>query len=64
MTSNMVRLPGARPRPAEDATRQVHQAERLLGSFSRSFTVPWALDADSAAANLTDGVLTVRARRL
>jgi len=55
---------GARPRPAEDAGRRVHQAERPMGSFSRSFTVPWSLDADSATASLEDGVLTVRARRI
>jgi len=55
---------GARRRPAEDAGRQVHQAERPVGSFSRSFTVPWELDATSAVAKMEDGVLVVRARRV
>jgi HSP20 family protein len=57
-------ISGVRHRPAEDAARVVHQAERPVGSFSRSFTVPWTLDADSATAALEDGVLTVRAKRV
>lgn len=54
---------GERSRPEEDAARTVHQAERPYGSFSRSFTFPFALAEDDAAANLVDGVLTVRLRR-
>jgi HSP20 family protein len=33
---------------------------RSYGAFSRSFTLPDALDDDHLAANLADGVLTVR----
>jgi HSP20 family protein len=55
---------GTRHRPAEDDERQVHQAERPMGDFSRSFTVPWALEAESTAAKLENGVLTIRAKRV
>jgi HSP20 family protein len=33
---------------------------RSYGAFSRSFTLPDSLDEDNLAANLADGVLTVR----
>ena len=54
---------GERPRPPEDAARAAHQSERPYGSFSRSFTLPWALAEEGAAATLVDGVLTVRMKR-
>jgi HSP20 family protein len=57
-----VTVSGARRVPAEDRERRFHQTERPMGRFSRSFTVPWALDEDSATAKLELGVLTVRAR--
>jgi HSP20 family protein len=33
---------------------------RAYGAFSRAFTLPDALDEDNLAANLADGVLTIR----
>ena len=36
-----------------------HRQERLAGSFTRSFTLPWELDADKVEARLKDGILTV-----
>ena len=57
-----VTVSGARHLPEEDRARRFHQAERPMGRFSRSFTVPWELDEDSATAKLEQGVLTVRAR--
>ncbi len=57
-----VTVSGERQRPAEDQERRLRQAERPWGRFSRSFTLPWPLDADSASAKLEAGVLTVTAR--
>lgn len=57
-----VTISGERQRAAADRERRFRQAERPWGRFSRSFTLPWALDADSAAARLEGGVLTVTAR--
>jgi HSP20 family protein len=51
---------GVRRLPEQDRARRFHQAERPLGRFCRSFTVPWELDPDSATAQLEQGVLTVR----
>jgi HSP20 family protein len=38
---------------------QFHRVERGHGSFSRSFQLPFPIDADSIRADLRDGVLTV-----
>lgn len=37
----------------------VHRQERLPMKFSRSFTLPCRINADSTTASLTNGVLTV-----
>ena len=41
----------------EDA--EVHRSERFLGKFSRSFTLPAAVDAAKIQALFKDGMLTV-----
>ena len=38
---------------------QFHRVERGHGSFSRSFQLPFPIDADATRADLRDGVLTV-----
>ncbi len=59
-------------RQAEDAERHMHISERIMGSFSRSFTLPRKADVERIAAEFGDGVLKVdvpkapetRARRI
>lgn len=41
------------------ACEQYHRVERGHGSFSRTFQLPLAVDADRVVADLRDGVLTV-----
>jgi HSP20 family protein len=36
-----------------------HRQERVSGNFSRTFTLPWELNADKVEAKLKDGILTV-----
>lgn len=44
----------------EDVKREhFHRLERSYGSFSRSFTLPPALDTARVSANYKDGVLTI-----
>jgi HSP20 family protein len=38
---------------------EVHRSERFLGKFSRSFTLPAAVDAAKVQASFKDGILTV-----
>ena len=39
---------------------QYHRVERRYGTFSRSFSLPLAVDAGKVAAEYKNGVLTVR----
>jgi HSP20 family protein len=36
-----------------------HRQERAAGSFSRTFTLPWDMNADKVEAKLNNGILTV-----
>jgi HSP20 family protein len=44
---------------AEVPCEQFHRVERGHGRFSRSFTLPDAIDVDRIAADLKDGLLTI-----
>jgi HSP20 family protein len=43
----------------DDKKTGLHRAERLFGSFVRSFTLPESADATKVTADYKDGVLTV-----
>lgn len=64
LQGTILTVSGTRHGPAEEGGYQLHQAERPMGSFSRSFTMPWPLEAESTAAKLENGVLTIRAKRV
>jgi HSP20 family protein len=58
MQDGRLTLAGVRQEPAETC-EQYHRVERGHGSFSRSFQLPFPVDADRITADLRDGVLTV-----
>jgi len=58
LTDRVLTIKGARRFDGKQ-TEQV-MLGRTYGSFSRSFTLPEALDEDKLAAELADGVLTIR----
>lgn len=43
----------------EEEGRQFHRIERTSGSFQRSMTLPFEIDADAVHAEVKNGVLTV-----
>lgn len=51
---------GEKKLASEVKEEQYHHIERRYGSFSRSFSLPQAVDAARVAADYKDGVLTVR----
>lgn len=51
---------GSREQQTEVGEGQYRRVERSYGSFSRSLSLPRAIDAGKVEANLTDGVLMVR----
>ena len=58
-----VTLSGKRALSEVPANAVVHRRERPQGAFSRSFVLPFRLDADKAAAQFTRGVLTLNLAR-
>jgi HSP20 family protein len=46
-------------READTPCEQYHRVERGHGTFSRTFHLPQAVDADRITADLRDGVLTI-----
>ena len=58
MHDGRLTLSGTR-RERSAACEQYHRVERGRGSFSRTFQLPIAVDAEHIVADLRDGVLTV-----
>lgn len=52
-------LQGKRELPNGDG-RKYHRVEGFFGEFTRSFTLPNVVNPDAIAADMRDGVLTVR----
>jgi HSP20 family protein len=52
-------LSGERRQKEEQKDEKFHKVESLYGSFSRSFALPDAIDADAIRAESKDGVLTI-----
>lgn len=55
----MLTLSGERRQKEEQKEEKFHKVESLYGSFSRSFTLPDAIDAAAITAESKDGVLTI-----
>jgi len=57
---NVLTLSGERKASFEDDNGTYHRSERAHGKFSRSFTLPAAVDGNRISATYKDGVLTIR----
>ena len=57
--NNVLTLRGERKFESDVKREQYHRVERAYGSFSRSFTLPNAVDTDKIKAEYKDGVLRV-----
>lgn len=57
--NNTLTIRGERRQEKEVTKEHYHRIERAYGSFSRSFTLPNAIDTDKVRAEYRDGVLTV-----
>lgn len=56
---NRLCISGERSFESEEKKENYHFIERGYGKFSRSFTIPSAVDVDNIKATYKDGVLTV-----
>jgi HSP20 family protein len=57
--NNVITVRGERRFEKKDESDSYHRVERSYGSFTRSFTLPQTVSADSAAAEYRNGVLRV-----
>ena len=57
---NVLTLSGERKVEKEETKDKYRRVERQYGSFTRSFSLPETVDADSISADLKDGVLELR----
>jgi HSP20 family protein len=57
--NGILTLSGERKLEKEDNKDGYHRVERVYGAFSRSFTLPEAVDGDAIEAKYNEGVLTV-----
>jgi HSP20 family protein len=59
LENNILTLRGERKLDSEVKRENYHRVERSYGSFSRSFTLPMAVDQGKISADYKDGVLNV-----
>jgi HSP20 family protein len=59
VNGNLLTITGQRKEEKEEKGRTFHRVERSSGSFSRSFTLPAAVNDNEVAAEYRDGVLHV-----
>jgi len=56
---NLLTITGKREEEKEEKDRTYHRVERSSGSFSRTVTLPCAVDEAKVEAQYKDGILTV-----
>jgi HSP20 family protein len=59
LTANRLTVSGKREEEQREEDERYYAYERSYGTFSRSFTLPEGVDPDHAAADLSNGVLTI-----
>jgi HSP20 family protein len=59
LNGNMLTVSGERKEEKDEKGKTYHRVERRCGNFSRSITLPCAVQEDEVAAEFRDGVLTI-----
>lgn len=59
MEDKVLTLAGERAWEGEENRNDYHRVERAYGTFSRSFTLPNAVDSEKVEAKFKNGILTV-----
>jgi HSP20 family protein len=58
--NGVLTLSGERDLERRVETKTFHRVERSQGTFTRSFTLPEDVDAESVSANFKDGLLEIQ----
>jgi HSP20 family protein len=59
IADNVLTVKGEKKAQREDKKKDFHLVERSYGAFSRSLTLPFAVDPDKAKATFKNGVLSI-----
>jgi HSP20 family protein len=59
ITDNVLTIKGEKKGEREEKKKDFHLVERSYGSFSRSLTLPFAVDPNKAKATFKNGVLSI-----
>ena len=59
ITDNVLTIKGEKKAEKEEKKKDFHLVERSYGSFSRSLTLPFAVDPSKAKATFKNGVLSI-----
>jgi HSP20 family protein len=60
VNGNLLTVSGERKEEKEEKDKTFHRVERSYGSFSRTVTLPCAVNESEVAAEYKDGVLTIK----
>jgi HSP20 family protein len=60
VSGNVLTVSGTREEEKLEKAKTFHRIERRYGDFSRSITLPCAVDEDKVAAEYRDGVLSIK----
>jgi HSP20 family protein len=60
ISGSVLTVSGQREEEREEKGKTFHRVERRYGSFSRSVTLPSAVEESEVAAECRDGVLTIK----
>lgn len=61
---NIITLKGEKKKTEVKSEKNYYRSERVYGSFSRSFTLPVAVNPDNVDARFEDGILRVKMEKL
>ncbi len=59
LPEEMLTIRGEKREEQEEKKRDYHRIERCYGSFTRTVSLPAAVDADNVEATFKEGVLTI-----
>ncbi len=64
LQDNILTIKGEKKKVSEEKDESVYRAERVFGSFERSFTLPVEVDSDNVDAKVIDGVLEIKLEKV
>ena len=64
LQDNILTIEGEKKKESEQKEKNYFRAERIYGSFKRSFTLPAEVDSEKVEAKFEDGMLNINLQKL